>query len=182
MSDAIFDAVELAARAHRGQFRKTARVPYLAHPLAVAERLVGWGCDEPVVIAGILHDTVEDTSVTLDEIARAFGPEVAALVETVTEPDEALPWEARKEHVIAALRAGPGGAVAVACADKLDNLRTLRAALEVEGEAALWARFRRGRDAQRWYHESIAAVARERTPEAPWTRELVAAVQAFFGA
>lgn len=180
MSDRLFDAIEFAARAHRGQFRKTTAVPYIVHPLAVAERLIGWGAAEPVVIAGLLHDTVEDTDVTLDEVARTFGDEVAALVAVVSEPDKALPWEARKEHTIAALRAGPADALTVACADKLDNLRSMRAALEAQGEAALWSRFKRGREAQRWYHEQLAQVARERAPDAPWTREYTAAVVALF--
>lgn len=180
MSDVIFDAIEFAARAHRGQFRKATPVPYIVHPLAVAEALIGWGATAPVVAAGLLHDVVEDTEVTLDDVARAFGPEVAALVAVVTEPDKALPWEARKEHTIAALRAGPAEAIAIACADKLDNLRTMRATLAAEGEAALWARFKRGREQQRWYYESIAAVARDRAPDAPWTREYTRAVAALF--
>lgn len=170
MSERLFDAIEFAARAHRGQFRKLTRVPYIVHPLAVAQALIGWGADEAVVVAGVLHDTVEDTDVTLADIDARFGPEVAALVAAVSEPDKALPWEARKEHTIAALRLGPLEALQLVCADKLDNLRSMRETLAAEGEEALWARFKRGRDAQRWYHGTVAELVRSRAPDAAWGR------------
>src|SRR5690606_11590930 len=111
MSDVVFDAVGFAAGAHRGQRRKSTRVPYGAHARAGAARRCGWGCDDVVGVAGLLHDVVEDTPVTLEERARTFGAEVAALVEVVTEPDKALPWEARKGRTIAAVRAGTPGAL-----------------------------------------------------------------------
>lgn len=182
MSERLFDAIEFAARAHRGQLRKLTRAPYLIHPLAVAETLILWQAAEVVVVAGVLHDTVEDTDATLADLAARFGPDVAALVEVVSEPDKALPWEARKEHTLAGLRAGPLEAVQLACADKLDNVRSMLAAREADGEAALWAGFKRGRDAQRWYLGGVLDLARARAPEARWTRDYARAVEALFGA
>ena len=76
----VFQAIEMAARAHRGQLRKGSGVPYLIHPLNVAKLLIEEGCEEELVVAGILHDTVEDTDVELVDIAVVFGSRVSRLV------------------------------------------------------------------------------------------------------
>ena len=65
-------AVAVAKKAHEGQFRKTGE-PYIVHPLAVKKILEEWGMDEDTIIAGILHDAVEDTDLTLEDIRREFG-------------------------------------------------------------------------------------------------------------
>jgi len=64
----IFEAIEFATKAHINHFRKGTKVPYIIHPLQVARILIESDCSDHVVIAGILHDTVEDTPVTLDDI------------------------------------------------------------------------------------------------------------------
>ena len=69
-------AIELATKAHKGQKRKTGE-PYIIHPLSVAATLIDWGMDIDSIIAGVLHDTVEDTSVTREEIETQFGEDVA---------------------------------------------------------------------------------------------------------
>ena len=79
----IQKAYVFAAAAHAGQTRLSGE-PYLSHPLAVADTLADMGFDEPTVAAGLLHDTVEDTSVTIDDIAENFGDEVADIVDGVT--------------------------------------------------------------------------------------------------
>ena len=71
-SDRIKKAAEMAEKAHAGQFHKTGE-PYIVHPLAVKKILEEWGMDEDTIIAGILHDTVEDTSLTLNDIKEGFG-------------------------------------------------------------------------------------------------------------
>ena len=65
-------AIEFAKKAHEGQKRKTGE-PYIIHPMAVMRTLMDWGMDEDTIIAGVLHDTVEDTEVTLEDIKREFG-------------------------------------------------------------------------------------------------------------
>ena len=82
-SERVRHAVEVARSAHEGQFRKTGE-PYIVHPLAVKKILEEWGMDEDTIIAGILHDTVEDTDLTLDDIKKEFGESVAFLVDGVT--------------------------------------------------------------------------------------------------
>ena len=68
-SERVKKAVEVAKKAHEGQFRKTGE-PYIVHPLAVMKILEEWGMDEDTVIAGVLHDTVEDTDLTLNDIKK----------------------------------------------------------------------------------------------------------------
>ena len=81
-------AMDFAAKAHRGQKRKSGE-PYIIHPLAVGDTLVEWGMDIDTVLAGVLHDTVEDTEATLDEIENLFGRNVAFLVDGVTKVSQA---------------------------------------------------------------------------------------------
>lgn len=81
-------ALEFATKAHVGQKRKSGE-PYIIHPLAVASTLIDWGMDIDTIIAGVLHDTVEDTEVTLEEIESLFGRNVAFLVDGVTKISQA---------------------------------------------------------------------------------------------
>lgn len=81
-------AIDFAAKAHEGQKRKSGE-PYIIHPLSVADTLIDWGMDIDSVLAGVLHDTVEDTEATLDEIENLFGRDVAFLVDGVTKVSQA---------------------------------------------------------------------------------------------
>ncbi len=81
-------AIDVATKAHKGQKRRSGE-PYIIHPLAVAETLIDWGMDIDSIIAGVLHDTVEDTEVTLQEIENSFGKDVAFLVDGVTKISQA---------------------------------------------------------------------------------------------
>lgn len=81
-------AIDVATTAHKGQKRKSGE-PYIIHPIAVAGILIDWGMDIDSVIAGILHDTVEDTDMTLEEIENNFGKDVAFLVDGVTKVSQA---------------------------------------------------------------------------------------------
>lgn len=84
--DEIFElelAIDFATHAHYGQKRKSGE-PYITHPLAVAGILIDWAMDIDTILAGVLHDTIEDTDATLDEIESLFGHDVAFLVDGVT--------------------------------------------------------------------------------------------------
>lgn len=81
-------AITFATRAHTGQKRRSGE-PYIIHPLSVADTLIDWGMDMDTVIAGVLHDTVEDTEATLEEIENLFGHDVAFLVDGVTKVSQA---------------------------------------------------------------------------------------------
>ena len=96
-------ALNFAAQAHETvhQARKGTDFPYVAHPIRVAEILDRFECSADAIVAGFLHDTIEDTDVTEDEISVAFGPRIATLVKSVSELDKTLPWKTRKEQKIA---------------------------------------------------------------------------------
>ncbi|WP_239256185.1 HD domain-containing protein [Listeria ilorinensis] len=145
-----------AQTAHEGQKRKITGEIYFSHPLNVARILRQAGFSEDVVIAGLLHDVVEDTLVTANEIEQEFGSHVAALVLSHTE-DKTLSWEERKAHTIETVRTGNLEEKALIVADKYDNLSSIRYAMSSEG-SAVWQHFNRGYDLQEWYYTSVAKV------------------------
>ncbi|MFH1488871.1 MAG: HD domain-containing protein [Pseudomonadota bacterium] len=126
----------------------------MTHPLAVGILLAKAGCPDEVIAAGILHDTVEDTPVTLDDLQETFGEKVASIVKGASEPDKSLRWEERKTHTIEFLKTASLEVRLVTCADKLHNIRTIAAGQETMGDK-VWDRFRRGREKQRWYYLSL---------------------------
>ena len=127
-------AIEVAVRAHQNQVRKGTDIHYITHPMAVGIILAKAGCPDEITVAGILHDTVEDTPITLDYIRDTFGKKVTMLVEGASEPDKSLPWEERKEHKVNYLKTAPLSVRLVACADKLHNIRTIVAEHEKIGD------------------------------------------------
>jgi (p)ppGpp synthase/HD superfamily hydrolase len=179
----LFEAIEFAARAHAGQFRKGTAIPYIVHPLGVAKLLIQAGCSEEVVMAGVLHDTLEDTAVRREEIEERFGERVAGIVVGASEPDKSESWEARKRHTLRFLLTAPLEVALVACADKLDNIRSIHEDLTRQGES-LWSRFNASREQQRWYYHSLATVLQSRLagrPEASLAEALESEVVAVFG-
>ncbi len=145
-------ALSFAAGKHSGQSRKGTEVPYIVHPVHVAWLLQAYGLDEYVVVAGILHDVLEDTPCTRQELTSEFGEEVTEIVVWCSDPDKREPWEARKDAAVARMRVMTPAARAVSCADKAHNLHTMADAVE-RGEPNVWRRFQRGPLAQLDYHE-----------------------------
>jgi guanosine-3',5'-bis(diphosphate) 3'-pyrophosphohydrolase len=122
-------AYEVAARMHEGQFRKSGD-PYITHPLAVAQILAELGMDTTTLVAGLLHDTVEDTSYTLEELRADFGHAVALLVDGVTKFEKALYGDEAEIHTIRKMIVAADADVRVLIvklADRLHNMRTLDA-------------------------------------------------------
>jgi (p)ppGpp synthase/HD superfamily hydrolase len=150
----IEKALQAAAEAHEGQYRKNTKVPYIAHPAAVGFILQKAGYNDELVAAGILHDTVEDTELTLEDIEQTFGTKVANIVAGCSEPDKSLSWEERKEHTIQYLKTASEEIRVVACADKLHNVRSIFDDVERDGET-VWTRFKRGREQQGWYYRNV---------------------------
>lgn len=136
MDERVERAVKIATEAHEGQKRKSGD-PYIVHPLAVMQILQDWGMDEDTVIAGVLHDTVEDTELTLEDIKKEFGETVAFLVDGVTKLGKArsgmrdldtyLPQT--KDNLLRLLVATGSDirVLIIKLADRLHNLRTLSA-------------------------------------------------------
>jgi len=118
-------AIQCAVDAHKTQVRKVVHVPYISHPLAVALILSRAGADEDVVVAGILHDTIEDSEVTKEDIEKEFGTNITELVLAVTEKNKSLPWERRKADALAMIPNMSRGALLVKSADVLHNVSDL---------------------------------------------------------
>jgi len=156
-------ALVTAALAHRQQTRKSTDIPYIVHPCAVGLLLLDAGCSTEVVVAGILHDVIEDTPVTLAGLRRDFGATVAELVAQCSEPDKSLPWEKRKQHTITFLATAPAPVKLVVAADKLHNLRSIALEQDRLGEA-VWQRFNRGREQQEWYYRRVAESLMQNLP------------------
>lgn len=150
----IEKALQIASRAHEGQYRKQTDIPYIAHPVAVGMLLLRAGYEAELVAAGILHDTVEDTAVTIEMIEQEFGPKIAEIVSGCSEPDKSLPWKERKEHTIQFLRTAPEEIRVVVCADKLHNIRSIIDDYELYGEQ-VWERFNAGKQQQEWYYRNV---------------------------
>lgn len=153
----ISKAIEFSAKAHEGHFRKGSLVPYITHPFEVA-KILGEAVDpeenETLIIAGLLHDTVEDTDTSLDTIRREFGQAVADLVASDSE-NKQLPWEARKQNTIDFLKnEATRDMQMLACADKLANLRSVKADYARIGED-VWDIFVRGKEKQAWYYQGV---------------------------
>jgi GTP diphosphokinase / guanosine-3',5'-bis(diphosphate) 3'-diphosphatase len=119
----------IAESMHRGQFRKSGD-PYITHPLAVAQICAELGMDTTTLVAALLHDTVEDTSYTLEALHGDFGPEVTHLVDGVTKFDKAFYGKAAEGETIRKMIVAAGKDVRVLViklADRLHNMRTLDA-------------------------------------------------------
>jgi (p)ppGpp synthase/HD superfamily hydrolase len=176
--DLIEKALKIASIAHEGQYRKNTKVPYIAHPVAVGMILQKAGYRDEMVAAGILHDTVEDTDLSMEDIEREFGKKVAIIVEGCSEPDKSLSWEERKEHTIAFLKTATEEIRVVACADKLHNVRSIREGVEQSGEV-VWSRFNRGIKEQEWYYRNVVESLGYAT-RFPLLEELVKEIERLF--
>lgn len=155
----IFDrAVQFATEAHGGTERRGKGYPYILHPMEAAIIVATMTSDQEMLAAAILHDTVEDTDATIEQIRERFGERVAELVqhETAPVPDDA-PWRVRKEAQVAQLVAAPRDSKIVALGDKLSNMRTLAADYRTMGDK-LWGRFHapNGKTDVAWYYRSLA--------------------------
>ena len=144
-------ALSFAIRAHEGQIRKSEPdKPYVIHPLIVGALLKMYGYDEQTVAAGYLHDIVEQTDYTIDDIARLFGGNVASLVMTATEADASLPWKERKTQQIKAVANLPERNAAIICADKIANVEDLRMEKRKNGGID-FSNFHAEEEDQKWF-------------------------------
>ncbi len=159
----IFEkAVKFAVERHSGQTRKTSDLPYILHPMEVASIVSTMSEDRELLAAAVLHDTVEDTDTTFDEIRENFGKKVELLVMTETEdkrPEipEAQTWEIRKEESLIILENTKDIAVKMLwLGDKLSNIRSFARQYRQCGDE-LWKTFnQKDPSKQAWYYRKIA--------------------------
>ncbi len=147
-----------SALCHRGQARKGSGVPYFEHAAAVGLILDRAGFDEDAVIAGLLHDVVEDTDATLEEVEARFGLDVREMVGHCSEvkldgEGRKRPWIDRKRDHLAALVGASSTVWAIILADKLHNLTSIDVDLE-EGRP-IWPQFNAERSQVLWYYRAV---------------------------
>ena len=159
-------AIIFAVKAHCGTERRGKGYPYIVHPMEAVEIVATMTPDQELLAAAALHDTVEDTDVTVDQIRAEFGDRVAALVADesdempagVSEEDS---WHARKQAAIDRLARASREAKMVALGDKLSNMRAIARDYAVQGDA-LWNIFHvKDRKDHEWHYRGLADALRE---------------------
>ena len=159
--DILDKAIAFATKAHEGMTRKMSYTPYILHPMEAAVIVGTMTPDREVIAAALLHDTVEDTKITLEEIYQEFGKRVGDLVKSETEdkredrpPQET--WEIRKKESIEELEASGDIAVKMLwLGDKLSNMRGFYQEYQMVGDA-IWESFnQKDPNKQAWYYRSI---------------------------
>ena len=180
------DAIMFATKAHDGQIRKMANTPYIFHPLEVATIIATMTDDEDTMIAGLLHDTVEDCDVDPKEIRAKFGARVSALVQSETEdrlsskpPSET--WQARKEESLLMLGNTKDREVKILwLGDKLSNIRSFYREHCKKGDEVWKGLHQKDPKMQRWYYVTIAEYLSELSDTAAY-KEYVELVNKTFG-
>ena len=167
LDTAVLDrAIIFAVKAHSGTERRGKGYPYIVHPLEAVEIVATMTKDQELLAAAALHDTVEDTDVTVGQIREEFGDRVAELVASesdempvgVSEEDS---WHARKQAAIDRLSRAGREAKMVALGDKLSNMRAIARDYAVQGDA-LWNLFH-AKDPKdhEWHYRGLADALRE---------------------
>ena len=149
----LHKAIEFAAVKHRNQLRKQSDTPYIVHPAEVMLFLTESGCDYDCIAAGILHDTLEDTETTYEELVAQFGVKIADLVASESE-DKSKTWRERKQATVDRLKTASVEVKMICLADKLSNLQSMVYDYAKIGDK-LWSRFGADRDSIAWYYRSI---------------------------
>ena len=159
-------AIIFAVRAHAGTERRGKGYPYIVHPLEAVEIVSTMTADQELLAAAALHDTVEDTGVTVEQLRAEFGDRVAALVEEESDKfeegvSEADSWHTRKRAAIERLSKASREAKMVALGDKLSNMRAIARDYAVQGDA-LWDIFH-AKDPKdhEWHYRGLADALRE---------------------
>jgi (p)ppGpp synthase/HD superfamily hydrolase len=167
-SPLVRTALEKARAAHRGQIRNGSRgMPYVEHPVAVAALLDEHGFGEEAVAAALLHDVVEDSDTTLDELRNDFGDKVAGLVGALTDDETIESYRERKAEHRERVAAADGEAMAIYAADKLTNASTLRRAFAEEGDPVR-AEFKVPLELKLEVWETDLELLRQRAPALPF--------------
>ena len=170
----VSEAVAFAVKAHDGMRRKKSAAPYILHPMEAAVIVGTMTVDQDIIAAAVLHDVVEDTDVTIEEVEKKFGARVKELVAAETEDKRAdLPpaetWRIRKEESLEELKNTDDIAVLMLwLGDKLANMRSIYRDWKEEGDA-MWQRFNQKNVAeQAWYYKSIVKLTERLSDKSAW--------------
>ena len=166
----IQKAIIGASVLYKGQKRKGDGLPYIIHPYSVAFILSNYTDDEDVIVAGLLHDVLEDVpEYTKEDLKNDFGKRVCKIVQEVSEDKdpndsqekEKISWQERKEKYIANLKTDSQEALLVSCADKIHNLQAMLAAYKNQGEM-LWKNFNAPKEKISWYYGEVLEVMKDK--------------------
>lgn len=161
-SELLDRAIVFAVKAHHNTERRGKGFPYIVHPLEAVEIVATITPDQELLAAAALHDTIEDTDVTVEDIRKEFGDRIANIVhaesdqetEGVSEEDS---WHARKQAAIDRLAAAPYEAKIVAMGDKLSNMRAIWRDYQQKGDE-LWKIFHvKDKASHKWHYRGLAA-------------------------
>jgi len=159
-------AIVFAVRAHAGIERRGKGFPYIVHPMEAVEIVATMTSDQELLAAAALHDTVEDTDTTVEQIRAEFGDRVADLVASESEDkgcgvSKEESWHARKQAAIDRLASASRDAKIVALGDKLSNMRAIARDYSTQGDA-LWNLFNaKNRKDHEWRYRGLADALRE---------------------
>ena len=177
MMNMLEEAIIYATVLYQGKVRKLGNMPFILHPMEVAAIVGDMTDDLDVLAAAVLHDAVEDTSISVDEISSKLGGRMAQLVEAATEdkrdgrpPEET--WKARKEASLKVLAESEDRNVKILwLGDKLANLNAIHRALVKDGEV-VWQKFHQADPKEQgWYYRSVADLLRADLGDTPaWQR------------
>ena len=162
----VFKAIDIAVRAHNGQYRKGTRVPYICHPLNAARILAVHGYDEGLVAAAVLHDVLEDSTCSIQSLLEQFGSRIAGIVLILSNCMDAPTWMEKKKQTIIRLASADNDALRVALSDKLSNLIDIENDCSLVGDA-VWERFNGSRDELAWYYGELLNLFSSRFSEYP---------------
>ena len=170
----VSEAINFAVKAHDGMRRKKSESPYILHPLEAAVIVGTMTNDQNIIAAAVLHDVVEDTDTTIEEIEEKFGKRVKELVESETENKrENLPaeqtWRIRKEESLDVLKnTNDLGILMVWLGDKLANMRSIYREWSHEGDK-MWNNFnQKNVSEQSWYYNSIVELTKRLNYTSAW--------------
>lgn len=179
-------AIIFAAKAHEGMFRKGTEIPYIVHPMEAGAIAASVTSDKEVIAAAVLHDTLEDTETTAEEIENEFGKEVLRLVQSDSEDKrEELPpeqtWKIRKQETIDYLKnKADKKEKIIALSDKLSNIRAIYRDYQKIGDE-LWKRFnQKDKNEHAWYYKSFVETLSELDDTAAY-KEYCELVRNIFG-
>jgi (p)ppGpp synthase/HD superfamily hydrolase len=165
-SKRIEHAIRVGSLLHRGQLRKgDGTTPFITHPFVMAYILVQYTEDEDTIIAGILHDSIEDTDYTLEQLEIDFGLRVKEMVCLLTECKRSekmhTTWMIRKERYLEQMKEMNTECLLVSAVDKFHNLHTMMYDYKTLGED-MWKRFNAPKDKRLWFYGEALKILKER--------------------
>jgi (p)ppGpp synthase/HD superfamily hydrolase len=167
-SKLIARALAKASAEHAGQTRNgSGGLAYIEHPRMVAATLAGHGYADETLAAALLHDVVEDSDTTVEQLRAEFGDEIAELVAALSDDESIEDYRARKEEHRARVTVVDGDAFAIYAADKLTNLTTIHETVRREGQAEVAEAFKVPLELKLEVWTADAAMLRREAPDLP---------------